>query len=35
MLLPEDDLRIETCCSDFKCFDLKFYICSLVGELIE
>jgi len=21
--LPEDDLRIETCWSDFKCFDVK------------
>ena len=30
-VLPEDDLRIETCWSDFKCFNVKFYVCALVG----
>jgi len=29
-----DDLRIETW-SDFKCFNVKFYICALVGVLIK
>jgi len=30
--LPEDDLRIETLWSDFKCFNVKnFYISALVG----
>ena len=34
--LPEDDLRIETCWSDFKSFNLKIvYICALVGVLIK
>jgi len=32
---PEDDLRIETCWSDFKCFNVKFYVCALVGVLIK
>jgi len=31
MLNPEDDLRIETCRSNFKCFNVKFYICAFVG----
>jgi len=34
-LLPEDDLGIETCWSDFKCFSVKFYVCALVGMLIK
>ena len=25
------DLRIETCRSDFKCFDVKFYVSAFVG----
>ena len=33
--LPEDDLRIETCWSDFKCFNMKFYVYALVGVLIK
>jgi len=33
--LPEDDLRIETCWSDFKCFNVKFYISALVGVIIK
>ena len=33
--LPEDDLRIETCWSDFKCFNVKLYICASVGVLIK
>ena len=33
--LSEDDLRIETCWSDFKCFNVKFYVCALVGVLIN
>ena len=28
---PEDDLRIETCRSDFKCFNVKFYVSAFVG----
>jgi len=28
---PEDELRIKTCRSDFKCFNVKFYICAFVG----
>ena len=36
MYLPEDDLRIETCWSDFKCFNVKkFHVCALVGVLIK
>ena len=31
----EDELRIETCWSDFKCFNVKFYICALVGVMIK
>jgi len=31
--LPEDDLMIETCWSDFKCFSVKFYISALVGVI--
>ena len=35
-LLPEDDLRIETCWSDFKCFNIKkCYVCALIGVLIK
>ena len=34
-LLPEDDLRIETCWSDFKCFNVKFYISAFVGVIIK
>jgi len=31
-----DDLRIETCWSDFKCFNVKkFCLCALVGVLIK
>jgi len=26
LCVAEDDLRIETCRSDFKCFNVKFYI---------
>ena len=33
--LPEDDLRIETCWSDFKCFNVKFYVSALVGVIIK
>jgi len=33
--LPEDDPRIETCWSDFKCFNVKFYVSALVGVLIK
>jgi len=33
--LPEDDLRIETCWSDFKCFSVKFYISALVGVICK
>jgi len=33
--LPEDDLRIETCWSDFKCFNVKFYVSALVGMIIK
>ena len=29
--LPEDDLRIETCRSDFKRFNVKFYVSAFVG----
>jgi hypothetical protein len=29
-LFAEDDLRIETCRSDFKCFNVKFYIVHLL-----
>ena len=29
------DLRIETCWNDFKFFNVKFYMCALVGVLIE
>jgi len=29
-VLPEDDLRIETCRSDFKCFNVKFYVSAFV-----
>jgi len=35
MWLPEDDPRIETCWSDFKCFDVKFYVSALVGVIIK
>ena len=36
MQLPEDGLRIETCWSDFKCFNVKKnYVCILVGVLIK
>ena len=31
----EDDFRIETCWSDFKCFNVKFYISALVGVIIK
>jgi len=34
MWLPEDDLRIETCWSDFKCFNVKFFVRALVGVII-
>ena len=30
-VVPEDDLRIETCWNDFKCFNVKFYVSALVG----
>jgi len=30
--LPEDDLMIETCQSDFKCFNVKFYVSAFVGD---
>jgi hypothetical protein len=34
--LSEDDLRIETCWSDFKCFNVKhIYVCALDGVLIK
>jgi len=33
MWLPEDDFRIETCWSDFKCINVKFYISALVGVI--
>jgi len=29
-IIPEDDLRIETCQSDFKCSNAKFYIAHLL-----
>ena len=35
MQLPENDLRIETCWSDFKCFNVKFYVSALVGVIIK
>ena len=35
MQLPEDDLRIETCWSDFKSFNVKFYVSALVGVLTK
>ena len=35
MQLPEDDLRIETCWSDFKCFNVTFYVCAFVGVIIK
>jgi len=35
MLRESDDLRLETCWSDFKCFNVKFYVCALVGVLIK
>ena len=31
----EDDLRIETRWGDFKRFNVKFYVCALVGVLIK
>ena len=27
--------RIETCWGDFKCFNVTFYVCALVGKLIK
>jgi len=33
--LPEDDPRIETCRSDFKYFNVKFYVSALVGVIIK
>jgi len=33
--LPEYDLRIETCWSDYKCFNMKFYVSALVDVLIK
>jgi len=33
--LPQHDLRIETCRSDFKCFNVKFYVSALVGVIIK
>ena len=32
--LREDDLRIETCWSDFKRLNVKFYVSVLVGMLL-
>jgi len=32
---PEDDLGIETCWSDFKCFNVKFYVSTLVDVIIK
>ena len=32
---PEDDLRIEICWSDFKCFNVKFYVNALFGMVIK
>jgi len=29
--LPEDDLSIEICWSDFKCFNVIFYVSAFVG----
>jgi len=29
--LPEVDLRIETCRSDFKGFNVKFYVSAFIG----
>jgi len=29
--LPEDDLRIETCWSDFKCFNVKKNLCMCIS----
>ena len=34
-MLPEDDLRIGTCWSDFKCFNVKFYVSALIGVIIK
>jgi len=34
-IAPEDDLRIETCWNDFKCFNVKFYVSALVGVIIK
>ena len=28
-------LRIETCWSDFKCFNVKFYVSALVGVIVK
>jgi len=33
--LSEDDLKIETCWSVFKCFNVKFYVTALVGVIIK
>jgi len=33
--LTEDDFRIETCWSDFKCFNVKFYVSALVDLIIK
>ena len=30
-----DDFRIKTCWSDIICFNVKFYVCALVGVLIK
>jgi len=34
-LHPEDNLRIEICWSDFKCFNVKILCMLLVGVLIK
>jgi len=31
LFFARDDLRIETCRSDFKCFNVKFYVSAFVG----
>ena len=35
MLLPEDGLRTETCRSVLNVLMCKFYICAVVGVIIE
>ena len=33
--MPEDDLRIETCRSNFNVLMWNFYVCASVGILIK